>query len=244
MFEIANVSYSSDDIEIINKTVLNKIVKSFEKNSEGGRFIVVGKEALELSFSANTRDAESVVDDVPLHLHVHGVLKIFAQVLGRNGMSSSWCMWCKKHPSEWRSLYQERNEMNIEVQDLWTIQEQLGYIEKINRKELKNPKKKGIVSTPLIPFIQPQDYIFPLLDFEIGAVNNVLDSLQNFVEDQVEIISDTQKVARNRIITLDVAYSRLNHSVQEAHAMVGIQQLWLQKAGLGQTLRQRGLNEE
>ncbi len=49
--------------------MLNKIVKSFEKKSEGGRFIVVGKEALELSFSANTRDAESVVVAVPLHLH-------------------------------------------------------------------------------------------------------------------------------------------------------------------------------
>ncbi len=77
MFEIANVSHSSDDIDIINKTVLNKIVKSFEKISEGGRFIVVGKEALELFFSDTTRDAESVVVDVPLHLHVHGDLKFF-----------------------------------------------------------------------------------------------------------------------------------------------------------------------
>ncbi len=135
--------------------------------------------------------------------------------------------------------------MNVEVQDLWTIQEQLRYVEKINRKELKNPKdKKGIVSSPLIPFIQPQDYIFPLLHFEIGAVNNVLDSLRNFVEDQVEIISDTEKVARNRVITADVAYTRLKDSVQEAHATVAIQQLRLQKAGLSQTLRQRGLTEE
>ena len=119
------------------------------------------------------------------------------------------------------------------------------YLEKINCKELKTPKeKKVIVSTPLVPFFQPQDYIFPLLNFEIGAVNNVLDSLRNFVEDQVEIISDTEKVARNRVITADVAYTRLKDSVQEAHATVAIQQLWLQKAGLSQTLRQRGLTEE
>jgi hypothetical protein len=91
MFEIANVAHSSDDIEINNKTVLNKIGENFEKNSEGGRVIVVGKKALELSFSANTRDADSVVVDVSLHLHVHGDLKYFAQVLGRNGVSSSWC---------------------------------------------------------------------------------------------------------------------------------------------------------
>ena len=64
------------------------------------------------------------------------------------------------------------------------------------------------------------------------------------MEDQVEIISDTEKVARNRVITADVAYTRLKDSVQEAHATVVIQQLRLQKAGLSQTLRQRGLTEE
>jgi hypothetical protein len=105
----ANVSHSSDDIDIINKTALNKIVKGFKKMSEGGRLIVAGKETLELSLAGNTKDSESVVVDVPLHLYVHGNLKFFAQVLGRNGMSSSWCMWCKKHPSEWLSLYQEQN---------------------------------------------------------------------------------------------------------------------------------------
>ncbi len=104
----------------------------------------------------------------------------------------------------------------MEVQDLWTIPEQMRYLEKINCKKLKTPKeKKGIVSTPLVPFIQPQDYIFPLLHFEIGAVNNVLDSLQNFVEDQVEIISDMEKVARNQVITADVAYTRQNDLVQQ-----------------------------
>ncbi len=46
MFEIANVSNSSDDIEIINKTVLNKIVKSFEKKSEGGRLLSSEKKHL------------------------------------------------------------------------------------------------------------------------------------------------------------------------------------------------------
>ncbi len=60
----------------------------------------------------------------------------------------------------------------------------------------------------------------------------------------MEIISDTEKVARNHVITADVAFTRLKESVEEAHATVGIQQLRLQKAGLSQTLRQRGLTEE
>jgi hypothetical protein len=93
-----------------------------------------------------------------------------------------------------------------------------------------------------MPFIQPQDYIFPSLHFEIGAVNNVLDSLQNFVEDQVMILSDTEKLARNCLITADVAYTRLKDSVQEAHASYGIQQLRLQNFWVESNAKSEGVN--
>ena len=75
--------------------------------------------------------------------------------------------------------------------------------------------KKGIVSDPIIPFIEPENYIFPLLHFEIGAVNNVLDSLRNFVEDQVEIISEKEKVARNCVITADLSCTRAKEILEE-----------------------------
>ncbi len=74
-------------------------------------------------------------------------------------------------------------------------QEQIRCFKKNNHIELKIPKeKRGIVSKPLLPFIIPHDYNFPLLNFKIFAVNNLLDC---FVKDQVEIISDGKKLARN-----------------------------------------------
>ncbi len=248
MFEIANVSHSSDDIAIINETVLGKIVKGYQNISEGGRFIVKRKEKLELFFCSDLNDNTEALCDVPIKLYIHGDLKIFAQVLGRDGMSSSWCMWCDLHPSEWRSLYQQRNGQNVGMHELWTMEKQKSYIQKINSKELKGPKqKKGIVSDPIIPFIEPEDYIFPLLHFEIGAVNNVLDNLRNFVEDQVEIISEAEKVGRNCVITADVACTRAKEILEEFSengAAVDVRFLRLQKVEVNQALKQRGLTEQ
>jgi hypothetical protein len=107
IFEIANVSHSSDDTAIINETVLNKIVKGYQNISEGGQFIVVRKERLELTFCFDLNDDTEVLCDVPIKIFIYGYLKFFAQFLGRDGMSSSWCMWCDLHPSEWRSLYKQ-----------------------------------------------------------------------------------------------------------------------------------------
>jgi hypothetical protein len=70
----------------------------------------------------------------------------------------------------------------------------------------RSQKKKCIVSEPLIDFIQPENYIFPQLHFEIGAVNNVLDHLKAFIEEQVEVISDEERTLRNSKITANAVY--------------------------------------
>jgi hypothetical protein len=56
------------------------------------------------------------------------------------------------------------------------------------------------VSLPVFDFVEPSHYIFSLLHFEIGAVNNFLDSFQAFVEDEIELITDLDKTARNMLI--------------------------------------------
>jgi hypothetical protein len=45
--------------------------------------------------------------------------------------------------------------------------------------QMLGPKdKKGIVSEPVIDFVEPKDYIFPQLHYEIGAVNYIFDALR------------------------------------------------------------------
>ncbi len=40
LFEIANVQHSKDDIEVLNKTVLQKIVEGLRVIKDGNRFVV------------------------------------------------------------------------------------------------------------------------------------------------------------------------------------------------------------
>jgi hypothetical protein len=130
----------------------------------------------------------SILCNVPIRLFINGDLKYFAQMLGRDGMSSNWCMWCKYHPNDWKGL------LTVPAMELWSIGQQEQFVERINSGELKEPRdKKGIVNLPLIDFIQPQHYLFPQLHFEIGTVNNVLDGLRAFTEEEVEVLSEPKK---------------------------------------------------
>jgi hypothetical protein len=208
-YEIANVLHSNDDIGILNKTVLQKIIDSLRLIHDGGRFIVTldDDKKIQLSFGRISEN-NKVICDVPVRLFVNGDMKYFAQMLGREGMSTSWCMWCKSHPSEWKGLFSLPNH------ELWTIEQQSQVVQRINSGQLKEPRdKKGIVSLPLMDFIEPNHYIFPQLHFEIGTVNNVLDALRGFIEEEVEVLSDSEKEARNAKIIADVSYDRLSKKV-------------------------------
>jgi hypothetical protein len=84
--------------------------------------------------------------------------------------------------------------LSVPASELWSIGQQHQFVKRINSGELKEPKdKKGIVDSPLIDFIQPGNYIFPQLHFEIGTVNNVLDWLRAFTEEEVEVLSEPEK---------------------------------------------------
>jgi hypothetical protein len=104
-------------------------------------------------------------------------------------------------------------------------------------------KTKGIVSNPLIPFIEPKNYIFPLLHFEIGMINNVLDSLRSFVQQQVEVLSDKEKWARNNVIIADVSLTRLKERTDyfnESGGAIELRSLKVQIVHLNQALREAG----
>jgi hypothetical protein len=84
MFEIANALHSSNDIEVMKDTVLDKIIMGYRNIHEGGRFVVMfdEKEKLQLSFFSLLEPEEAPLCDVPLNIFVNGDLKFFAQILG------------------------------------------------------------------------------------------------------------------------------------------------------------------
>ncbi len=144
LFEIANMQHSKDDIEVLNKTVLQKIVEGLRVINDGSRFVVSFEEnnKMKLSFCSNEQEA---ICDVPIHLYINSDMNYFAQMPGREGMSTSWCMYCETHPNDWKGLQSVPDDV------LWDISKQRQFLQEINSGQRKEPKdKKGIVTEPII----------------------------------------------------------------------------------------------
>jgi hypothetical protein len=138
-YEVANLLHSKDDIDVLHKMVLQKIIEGLRKNYDGGRFIVTMNEdrQLNLSFS-HSLSKNLTICDVPNWLFISGDLKYFVQMLGREGMSTSWCMWCEAHPSQWSGLF------NLPMNQLWSISKQKQFVQQINSGQLKEARDKKV----------------------------------------------------------------------------------------------------
>ena len=116
-------------------------------------------------------------------------------------MSSSWCMWCQSHPSNWKFH-------PLPPTEHWTIAKIKGHKELIDHNNLKEPRHVlGIVNNPVWDFVEVKNYIFPELHAEIGIVNNVLDKFYSFIDDKVEAITPEEATFRNSYVAADVAQS-------------------------------------
>jgi hypothetical protein len=95
-------------------------------------------------------------------LYLVGVLNFYAQMSGREGMSSYWCMWCQFHPSEWRTFHENCSEVpSEEEKKMWTVELHNQTLHKIKNGKLKGPKdKKGVVGEPVWDFIELANFIF------------------------------------------------------------------------------------
>jgi hypothetical protein len=183
-----------------------------------------------LAFTPTNGDGK--LCDVPIHMLVVGDLKFYAQILGRENMSSFWCMWCSKHPSEWSNSHPTSPEQ------LWTIQGLKAHKDKILLQKLKDPKDiSGVVTYPVWDFIEPSHYIIPILHVEIGLVNNALDNFYNWVEDYIEVASPEEKLCRNKLILLDTEVQRTQLRVNQERAVI-VQQLSEQRYTLSQVKKQ------
>jgi hypothetical protein len=139
-------------------------------------------------------------------------------------------MWCKLHPNTWKALNNSKDAVPDDKKELWTVALYDEMLQKIQDGQLKMPQeKKGIVSKHIWSFIDPQNYLFPQLHFEIGVVNLVLDNFYEFIEDQVGILMPEDKVAQNNIIITEAALKeakgRLDEWLRDNHHTLSVLQL-------------------
>ncbi len=205
LFQIASVSHSKDEHSILCATVLDPIGESLQLVVEGGRFVVSND--LVLSFSP-INDTKTICD-VSTRVLIVGDLKYYAQLLGRENMSSYWCMWCNLHPQEW-----SKSGKNIPAVP-WTIQSLKAHFDKVVLENLKEPRDiSRVVMYPVWDFIEPSHYVVPILHIEIGLVNNVMDNFYDWVEDHVEAATPEEKMCRNKMILMDTELRKAQEKAQ------------------------------
>jgi hypothetical protein len=125
-------------------------------------------------------------------------------------------MWCKLHPSTWKRFNEVKDEVADEEKQLWTVALHDETLQKIQDGQLRTAKeKRGIVLKHIWSFIEPRCYIFPQLHFKIGVINMVLDNFYEFIEDQVEILTPEEKVARSNIIITESALEEVKELLEE-----------------------------
>jgi len=109
--QIASVSYSKDNTEILKETVLNPIGEGLELLVSGGKFIVLDND-YNLQFSLSNTTSRTVHCNCPVQVYLAGDLKFYAQMSGREDMSSFWCMWCVLHPNSWKTFHENNMAEN------------------------------------------------------------------------------------------------------------------------------------
>ena len=112
-----------DETKILKETVLDPIGEGLKNIVRGKRFIVQKQDSntllTEFDYCNITKDL-TIICDVPTHLVVVGDLKFYFQILGRENMSGSWCIWCQRHPSDWPLLctMENRNREDETMDDI------------------------------------------------------------------------------------------------------------------------------
>jgi hypothetical protein len=176
-------------------------------------------------------------------LFVVGDLKFYAQMLGRDNMSGSWCMWCLMVPNEWN----KEEDIPLEHREEWTIDKLEAYKVQVEEGRLKRPTEiHGVVDFPLWDFIEVIYYVYPVLHGEIGLVNNALDGLYDVIDENIEVMSDAEKIARNTAILAHAALESAveNFKAWEASSNIDLSFYEMFKLEVNSNLRQWQISQE
>ncbi len=122
-------------------------------------------------------------------------MSYYADVLGMPASTSYWCPFCLLSRPEWQqSADVDGDERTVEFQEA-TYEAIL----KDSLKKMVPMDKKGVSSQMHYKCLTPQDFVPPLLHLKIGMVNQGWDGLEQWMDDNVEIIPLHEKDARKKL---------------------------------------------
>ena len=103
-----------------------------------------------------------------------GDLKWMATLLGMDGMSSEWCIFCMLRKLQWQANDHEKGEPRT--------------IERNNEladANLEGTDRMGVKSKPYWDFIPIENYAIPLLHIAIGVFNDIISYFERIVDSEI-----------------------------------------------------------
>jgi len=132
-----------------------------------------------------------------------GDLKWMAMLLGMDGMSSEWCLFCFLRRKEWQA-------MDYEKGDPRTIEK---IMEFANNSELTGAQRMGVKRAPYWPFIPVENYAIPLLHLMIGIFNDIIDYFTDLFDTQIIQKGDDE-------LMLEDDYKKMDETIQKCRSDV------------------------
>ena len=125
---------------------------------------------LECEFKQNCSINSHIIE-----MYLTGDLAFQAMALGKESMAGWWCMQCKAT----RSKFMDKNSK------MWTMDELVRC--EIIAESTNGEPKLGIKQQPWWPFIPLTNYVTPLLHYEIGIGNVLLEWLRDIINEHRNI---------------------------------------------------------
>ena len=144
-----------------------------------------------------------------MKFYIIGDLKGMFQLLGRNGHDSSYCLWCKCRPKEWKKHYLNYNSyLN---KDKWTL-------ESITSTAIDQEQKTssgmsfqsvGIRSMPLLTCVPVIRALPPILHVFLGLGNDLCSKFKDCVQIRIEQITQGEIEALNMSLIAQIKHDDL-----------------------------------
>jgi len=117
--------------------------------------------------------------------YMAGDLAFLAFMMGKENFSSQWCNWCRSTKQDWQT------GRAIQSDEMWDINKIDAQVKKIAEDKLTGTDMVGVRRSPLakIPF---DNIIFAGLHAGIGIGNMITDHLEEFIDIEVEHLSDEE----------------------------------------------------
>ena len=175
-------------------------LKTMVKDS--GRFVLYqidDTDTYSLQFSTADHNDREPICNALTRVFCVGDLKFYLQMLGRDNMHGSWCMWCSLLPSDWKL------GATSSTSDSWMLPRLKVRVLQLKEGILNTCTQiRGIVDFAIRDFIDVINFVYPVLHGEIGLVDAATDCFYDVLDDKIEVMSNDEKKARTKVILKEV----------------------------------------